>query len=382
MKIYFEYNTEIRRLSTLYNGTTKSYLYYSTYLKENRYKESNPKDIVYLNPENLDNHLIAGNEFEYVNRLEKGYSKSLREIILIRLISNLEVFLIKVIREIFLHRKDLFHKEGNIEFSHSELLSTESISQLWTKLINKECRNLQNQGFREVKKYYLKTFNIELAQSGVSLKYIEKLHDIRHLLVHRLGRIDNEFIHKYNTKGKSVTITEIEFYEAIIELKKIAEFIKIKYEEIIENKNVVKKQIINSVLNLTIKLNNNNSEFIINDEYSFLSKEKYLMFRDILKNRTKIEEDVELELIGHIEDLLAYEKSIANYIKIGNIEIIKRTKKISPFDWFSKQEIKLIKDEMQNGDIEEEKLVELSTKLKIAKGKIAKLIIEIKRINK
>lgn len=380
MKIFKEYSLEIKRLKNIYNGSVKSYLHYSQHIKKHMYDEGNiATEAIYLHTEIDENHYIAGNQYEYIRRLQKGYATSLREILLIRLISNLEVFLIKAIREIFLHRKDLFHKDGVIEFNHSELLSAESISQLWTKLINKECRNLQNQGFKEVTKYYAKTFNIELHRSEVSLKNIEKLHDIRHLLVHRLGVVDTEFSHKYNTKIKSVTISETEFYECCENLKKLAEFIKLKYEEIIAQKATSGKKTNSSTANYTISFLTPTSEFLTSDNYSFLSKEKYLMLKDVLSSRIKNESSVLLELVGHKDDLIAYENSLKQYITAGNIEITKKIKKTSPFDWFTTQEIAYIESEMIKGDIEDGQLIEIVDKLKISKSKIVKLIIAIKQ---
>lgn len=42
------------------------------------------------------------------------------------------------------------------------------------------------------------------------LGYIEELHMRRHLLVHRLGRTDDQYRDRYNTSAKSVTISEEE----------------------------------------------------------------------------------------------------------------------------------------------------------------------------
>lgn len=383
MKTYQEYNTEIRRLRTVYNGSVKSYDHFSKYLKEHLYDKGNtPKEPVYLNGIVEENHLIVGSEYEYINKLEGGFAKSLREIMLIRLISNLEVFLIKVIRDIFLHRKDLFHKERDIEFKHSELLSAISISELWTKLINKECRNLQNQGFSEVRKYYSTTFNIDLNQSGVSMKYIEKLHDTRHLLVHRLGKIDSEYAHKYNSKAKSIEISESDFYEAINELKRIADFIKEKYEVVIsekENNSIAKES---SKITLTINLLTKEAKQLLPENYSFLSGEKYLILKDMLSRRELKESTLILEINGHMADLKAFERSISNFITAGHFEITNRAKKVSPTDWFSKQEITFIKSELAKGSIADEKLTEISLKFKIAKSKVSRLIETLKRHEK
>ena len=82
--------------------------------------------------------------------------------------------LIEMVKEIFLKRKDLFHSGNKIEFNHGELLSSENISALWTKLINKECRRLQNQGFIEVKKYYRNNFNIDFNNFKDEIGYIDR----------------------------------------------------------------------------------------------------------------------------------------------------------------------------------------------------------------
>lgn len=201
MKSFELFFQENQLVKTIYNGSVQSYNHYYAFLKEHLYDQGNNRKI-YLNDKSEEVFFVANSKYDYLRKLEKSYGKYLREILLTRLISNLEVFLINIIKEIFLQRKDLFYKGKLIEFSQNELLSTESLSQLWTKIINKECRNLQNQGFAEIKKYYLITFGIDFNQSSISVKYLENLHEIRHLLIHRLGRVDSSYLHKYNFKVK------------------------------------------------------------------------------------------------------------------------------------------------------------------------------------
>jgi hypothetical protein len=349
-------------------------------LKEHLYDQgNNPKEPIYLNDKNEEVFFVANSKYDYLRKLEKSYGKYLREILLTRLISNLEVFLINVIKEIFLQRKDLFYKGKSIEFSQNELLSTESLSQLWTKIINKECRSLQNQGFAEIKKYYLNTFGIDFNQSSISIKYLENLHEIRHLLIHRLGRVDSSYLHKYNFKGKKVTINEEEFYKALTEITEFGEFIRFQYEQIIEKK--IEKQCLygTSKAKILINLLTPKANSIVSEDFSFLSGEKFIMLKDILMQKKLSDSTIEIVLSCHRDDIFAYLKSLYRLAKNGDINIISKRVSSSPYDWFSSNEIYQVKNDIINDLITNERIEILSQQFGQTPKKIKNLINKIKQ---
>ena len=75
----------------------------------------------------------------YINKKKERLSnqKNLSEIVLIRLVSALEVFLIDLIRDVFLNTKEPFKKQDVLlQFTQAELLSIDSPSLIFNKVIN------------------------------------------------------------------------------------------------------------------------------------------------------------------------------------------------------------------------------------------------------
>lgn len=134
----------------------------------------------------------------------------LRAILFVRLVSVLEAYLIDTVRWLFLHRKDLFHKDETLELQYRELLAARSLNQLFGKLIERECRRLQNRGFAEMRKYFQKRFAIDFAMAGTPSVFpvLEEMHERRHLLVHRLGRTDDIYRRAYKTREARLSVPE------------------------------------------------------------------------------------------------------------------------------------------------------------------------------
>lgn len=138
----------------------------------------------------------AGSKLEYF----------LRELIHIRIISALEVYLVDNIKYISLHSKQPFKSNAKVEITTQELLSYKSTSAIFEKIINKECRQLSGSGYKKICKFYKDKLNIDIANTAPGYSIMMEYHDRRHLLVHRLGRTDAFYKGKYNTIKKGVTI--------------------------------------------------------------------------------------------------------------------------------------------------------------------------------
>ncbi|WKL00528.1 hypothetical protein Q0F98_26320 [Paenibacillus amylolyticus] len=157
---------------------------------------------------------------------------------IIRIISILENFLMDVVKTCFYHDKTCFHEpKQTIEFQISEFLSKD-MHELEEKFIDGKIGNLHCQGFNEVKKYFKKTFNIEFNNFNVSIesqsrniKDIQKIHDTRHLLVHRLGRTDEKFKREYNYDKKRIVLSEEDVLIYLQIIDEFVGFLKTKFME-------------------------------------------------------------------------------------------------------------------------------------------------------
>lgn len=97
-------------------------------------------------PSEFGHTVIQPKHFATKRSKKKRRRKSLNEIIFVRLISALEVFLVDIVRDAFLQTKEPFKKQDlKFQLSHAEILSIKSTSNFYNKIINKECRtsNLQ-----------------------------------------------------------------------------------------------------------------------------------------------------------------------------------------------------------------------------------------------
>ena len=161
---------------------------------------------------------------------------ALREVVFVRAISALEVFLVDSLKTLFLERPDLFHVKGEVvEFQTSEVLSSSSIAPLKAKILDCLSRRLQNQGFEEVVKYYRK-FGVLFEQSGVSPQSLSEVHERRHLLVHRLGKTDAIYRHKHNVTMARVTVDEAYLLESLTAVRELCRFVNGRLRRVAQDK--------------------------------------------------------------------------------------------------------------------------------------------------
>lgn len=151
------------------------------------------------------------NSFSLVRRLSSDNIKMCKELALIRSISALEVFTVDAVREVYSSNKSPFMVNTSIEYNISEILSCENIQTLQDKYINSRCRNLHSGGFLEIQKYYKKIFKINfsefshrIGEKDFGITYLTQYHQIRHLIVHRLGNTDEQYRKNYNCPDANV----------------------------------------------------------------------------------------------------------------------------------------------------------------------------------
>lgn len=335
---------------------------------------------IYLDGIEEEKFYLAGNAHDFANKLRSGFSKTLREIALIRGISALEVLLIELIREIFLHKKYLFHTGQKIEFSHNELLASDSIANIWSKIINKECRKLQNQGFKEITKYYRNSFSIDFNSSKTSTHKIQYIHDVRHLLVHRLGKTDAHFRHIYNTQNKTVVLSEEFFYESLLDIISFGKFVSCSVDNLITSPNSFKLGNKNDTLStIEVKILNEQSEKVFQSDFSFISGDNFYLLGDIVNKIEKDDTKLKINLCGPKLAVRDYIKILKVYQKNQQIEIISKT--IKTTEKIKQDDIDKVKSNVSKFDLTENELLDLQNKLGIKKFMIKRILYQLKLEN-
>ena len=235
-KSYRRFNNDYERLERWYLATLLSYehsVHEMNKIIDGKKSEGRGREKVYFKKEEYgDLHLIQHDHYDLLKKYEKGYKTFLEEMVLIRLVSLLEVLLSEMIESCFFYNKTLFFTKGKYEINISEFLYKDK-QELEEEYINRLVDKYSRGGLVELKKFYEKDLNINLASfykidqgTAYSYKEIERLHDTRHLIIHQLGRTDQKYRTKYDYSKKAIqlTVEEIFYYIKLVEL--FTEFLK------------------------------------------------------------------------------------------------------------------------------------------------------------
>lgn len=230
-KPFRKYDLDYKRLKRWYLASLYSYDSTAKMIDQNMPDEEKFDKIYYK-----DSYLIEHTPYRLEQKYRKSYVAFLEEMTLIRIISILENFLVDVIRTCFYHDKTCFYEpKKTIELQVFEFLS-KNMKELEEDFIERKVANLHRQGFNEVKKYYKKTFTVDFNNFNTSfesnnynIKDIHKIHDIRHLLVHRLGRTDEKFKKEYNYTGKLIKMSEEDVLHYLQIIDDFVEFLKSEF---------------------------------------------------------------------------------------------------------------------------------------------------------
>lgn len=154
--------------------------------------------------------------------LRSGLPRDLRSVLYIRVISALEVFLIDSIKHAFTRNPSLLASQKRLEIPHSRLIAARTVTELQWEIVQKETRRLHSAGFTEVAKFFSSQLGINLSETGINLARLEKAHDLRHLLVHRLGHTDEQYREKYGVKLAKVYVMDQDLTDLINECRTVA----------------------------------------------------------------------------------------------------------------------------------------------------------------
>lgn len=197
----------VRQLRDFYAVTQQSYSSYRKHLLDEVAAQNlwmgagTPSDLPEVR--RLQVHKVVG-------RLEDFYPRSLRAILLIRLISELEVFLASTLAEVAERTYAPFMPQNReAKYSRAQIYSKASLDELMAEMVAKDARQLTSGGFDEIRKYYQAHFEFDIVPNGTSLTVVRELHTRRHLHVHRAGRVDSTYKHEFAYPGEIDEVLEV-----------------------------------------------------------------------------------------------------------------------------------------------------------------------------
>jgi len=235
-KHYRVFNLNYERLNRWYLATLVSYENSQEKLLPIIKKRRGKREKVFFKENDYgERHLIQHDLTDLNKKYGKGYAQFLDEMVLIRLVTLIEVYLVDMIESSFYYDKTKFFKTGKYEINISEFLKKDK-KLLEQDYINRITNKCGRAGFHEIGKFYTKTFKINFTEFNVAnptdssrnFNYtsLRQLHDTRHLIIHKMGKVDKKYQADYNYTKKKVnlSIDDIFFYFDLI--NHFANFIK------------------------------------------------------------------------------------------------------------------------------------------------------------
>lgn len=187
---------DVKDLRQLYDIT--SHLYSEEHTRLGAIKRSGVDgDHSLLTSAGLVTHNVQG----LYERTKNRYPERLRSLLLVALVTHLEGFVTDLVGEIAERTLDPFHTDERREYSTRQLLSFPSARFMQEELIQSDRRKLTSGGFKEIRKYYRRRFDIAFADMGVPYDQVVELHDRRHLHVHRGGISDAQYAREHSALG-------------------------------------------------------------------------------------------------------------------------------------------------------------------------------------
>jgi|WetSurMetagenome_2_1015567.scaffolds.fasta_scaffold00675_12 hypothetical protein len=324
MKAYSTFTQELNELLKFYKTTSFTYDQTDSLFK---IKKGDKLKIEEL----LGTNIIATPPFKI--RLKKNSKNEIRknlcELVFIRLVSALEIFFIDLIKDVFLINKEPFKKQDiSPVFTQAELLSIQSMAEIYNKIINKECRKLTSGGFQDIVKFYRKYFNVDMGNFSPGLKKMEEYHDRRHLQVHRLGSTDQSYRDKYNYSRHIITIDDDYLVQCFQDFKSFSDMVNIQVIYQIKNEFTEKRSKVKSIereVRFMIEFQDEKRPDCLNPEFEFWCDDEFMMLRDILDEKKNYDNTCELAISGRLRQVKFYLRYIRSYEKKSNsmVKIIK-----------------------------------------------------------
>lgn len=263
---------------------------------------------------------VAKNAGHFKKIVEELLPRSLRETIFVRLVSALEVFLTDVVREIYAVRRDLLQTDSPVELSYRYLGSLQTTSELFTFLVNKDCRSLTSGGFKKVAQYFKTRLGIDIAASP-TFTTLKLIHERRHLLVHRLGYTDEEYRHTHGQHTHRVSIDEVFLLESIKAIRDFSVDVVARASSVIGGRVAPIPKGLNE-LSIDVEVCSPEGDQITSAEFSFLYNERYYSTRDMLVERSVSGPRVKLKLRGEKKVIRVYLRKVQVLAKAKKLVIL------------------------------------------------------------
>ncbi len=282
----------------------------------------------YLDDNGFDTKPSGISSFDKKNILK--LEKMLNQQTFVRTISALEMFLVDIFRDIFIKTKTPFKDQSKIlKLNHSQLLSTKNISELNNQIINKVCRDLSSIGFSEIIKAYKKMLLIDLLHILPGKQKMVEYHEIRHLIVHKLGRTDSQFRIKYKMSNKAGISINDDYLKNFIKdindfANQVHELVMIRLNDLLSS-NIQRLPFERKVIYRIDVLESNSNLNFLNAEFEFWFNDELELLKNILiDKKTLSENEFELELAGTYRQIKAYSSCLkhAKKNKIINLIIV------------------------------------------------------------
>lgn len=341
MTAHQNFTKEVRRLRAFYNSTIYAYDQTDHFLALKRKKKSEL--------ENLEIAIERQPNFyqSKKNSAENPNHKNLREIVFVRIISALEVYMKDSILDVFKKTKTPFKiKEKKLTFNHNELLSMNSTADIFSKLIQDQLRKLKNGGLEELVLYYKDVFKINIEKNTDVYRRLIKYHKQRHLLIHQLGKVDDDYRKKYSYEFSYLNIDELTLLECFEDFTNFVNSIEASLKEMIKidfgkikSPTKIEKQ-----YRIKVGILKGNPE-ILKDEFEFSVDDKFFTLSKILRDRDPIDaKNVILNIAGKLLEVEQYKMLLekeASRNKINLEYLVKKKRQQTPL---TKEILKKIKE--------------------------------------
>ena len=248
---------------------------------------------------------------------------------------------VDLIRDIFIITKEPFKRKDLIlELSQAELLSISSTAEIYSKIINRECRKLTSSGYDDIAKYFRRHFDIEINNFAPGKSKIEEYHDRRHLLIHRLGKTDIQFRKKYNYSKQSIVIEEDYLMDCIKDFKEFSVLLNNQVEfylQDIELSEIVEKEPTERETKIELTNANSASQYLQN-KYEFWVDDEFVLLSDIIVGKQVISEnELVLSLSGRTREIKTYLGILKSHSKKDKFKTKVLADKVKPADKVEKQ---------------------------------------------
>lgn len=372
MTAFANFNQELKRLREFYQATIYAYNQTDYFLM---LKRKHTEDLM-----NLEIKIEQQPNFYRIKKPSaiSANEKNLSEIVFIRVISGLEVYMKNSILEIFRKNKLPFKNlKKDLKFDYNELLSFKSTADIVNKLIKTELREVKNGGISELVRYYNNTFGLEINIDSPEFKKLLKYHDQRHILVHRLGKTDEVYRKKYGSNIFTISIDEDYLMTCIDDFNafgnEIEELLDLKFKD--EYYRIQQSKKPEKQIRFSVEILKGKPE-IFNFNYEFWIDEQPVMFGNILRDREDIDtKKFIISIAGKNREIENYIKIVDSFASKNKIKVeylLKKKKQLPPL---SRETLIKIKEHLPPIPWEIKMIDEISLELNLSKRDVIRGLI-------